>query len=94
VKSTSSSAFGSAVSTAGARDLAPGPGPRAVEGDRGGSCRLRHEPPHPDQVVDCQPKGKGRIGYAGAMATELQRLSDGDLQDVAHFFAHLPRPPR
>lgn len=39
-------------------------------------------------------KSGSRIGYAGAMATELQRLSDDDLQDVAHFFAHLPRPPR
>ena len=39
-------------------------------------------------------KSASRIGYAGAMATELQRLSDDDLQDVAHFFAHLPRPPR
>ena len=39
-------------------------------------------------------KSGSRIGYAGAMATELQRLSGGDLQDVAHFFAHLPRPPR
>jgi hypothetical protein len=38
-------------------------------------------------------KSGSRIGYAGAMATELQRLSDGDLQDVA-LFAHLPRPPR
>ena len=39
-------------------------------------------------------KSGSRIGYAGAMATELQRLSDDDLQDVAHFFAHLPRLPR
>jgi cytochrome c553 len=38
-------------------------------------------------------KSGSRIGYAGAMATELQRLSDDDLQDVAHFFAHLPRAP-
>jgi cytochrome c553 len=39
-------------------------------------------------------KSGSRIGYAGAMATELQRLSEDDLQDVAHFFAHLPPPPR
>ena len=39
-------------------------------------------------------KSGSRIGYAGAMATELQRLSDDDLGDLAHFFANLPRPPR
>jgi cytochrome c553 len=33
-----------------------------------------------------------RIGYGGAMAEELHGLSDDDLQDLAHFFAHLPRP--
>jgi cytochrome c553 len=39
-------------------------------------------------------KSGSRIGYAGAMATELQRLSDDDLQDLAHFFAYLPRSSR
>ena len=29
-----------------------------------------------------------RIGYAGAMATELQGLSDDDLRALAHFFRH------
>jgi cytochrome c553 len=33
-----------------------------------------------------------RIGYGAAMTEELHGLSDGDLQDLAHFFAHLPRP--
>jgi cytochrome c553 len=32
-----------------------------------------------------------RIGYGGAMAEELHGLSDGDLQDLAHFLAHGPR---
>jgi hypothetical protein len=27
-----------------------------------------------------------------AIATELQGLGDDDLQDLAHFFANLPRP--
>lgn len=39
-----------------------------------------------------ESKSGARIGYAGAMAEELQGLSDDDLQDLAHFFAHLPRP--
>ena len=39
-------------------------------------------------------KSGSRIGYAGAMATELQGLNDDNLQDLAHFFAHLPRPAR
>jgi cytochrome c553 len=30
-----------------------------------------------------------RIGYAGAMAEELHGLSDQDLRDLAHYFAHL-----
>jgi len=29
-----------------------------------------------------------RIGYAGAMSTELHGLSDDDLRALAHFFAH------
>lgn len=33
-----------------------------------------------------------RIGYGGAMAEELYGLSDDDLQALAHYFAHLPRP--
>jgi cytochrome c553 len=33
-----------------------------------------------------------RIGYGGAMAEELHGLSDDDLQALAHYFAHLPRP--
>jgi cytochrome c553 len=37
-------------------------------------------------------KSGARIGYGGAMAEELHGLSDDDLQDLAHFFAHLPRP--
>ena len=35
-----------------------------------------------------------RIGYGGAMAEELVGLTDTDLQDLAHFLAHLPPPPR
>lgn len=31
-----------------------------------------------------------RVGYGGAMAEELLGLSDGDLQDLAHFLAHFP----
>jgi cytochrome c553 len=31
-----------------------------------------------------------RIGYGGAMATELVGLSDADLADLAHFLARLP----
>ena len=37
-------------------------------------------------------KSGARVGYAGAMAQELVGLSDGDLADIAHFLAHLPRP--
>ena len=33
-----------------------------------------------------------RIGYGGAMAEELHGLGDDDLQALAHYFAHLPRP--
>jgi cytochrome c553 len=34
-----------------------------------------------------------RIGYAGAaMSEELHGLSDADLEALAHFLAHLPRP--
>jgi cytochrome c553 len=33
-----------------------------------------------------------RIGYGGTMLEELKGLSEGDLRDLAHFFAHLPRP--
>jgi cytochrome c553 len=33
-----------------------------------------------------------RIGYGAAMTEELHGLSDDDLQALAHFFAHLPRP--
>jgi cytochrome c553 len=33
-----------------------------------------------------------RIGYGAAMTEELHGLSDADLQDLAHFFAHFPRP--
>lgn len=33
-----------------------------------------------------------RIGYGGAtMPEELAGMSDGDLQDIAHFLAHLPK---
>jgi cytochrome c553 len=39
-------------------------------------------------------KSGARIGYAGAMVTELQRLSDEDLADLAYYFAHLPRSSR
>ena len=39
-------------------------------------------------------KSGARIGYAGAMAEELVRLSDEDLQALAHFFSHLGAPPR
>lgn len=35
-------------------------------------------------------KSGARIGYGGAMAEELVPLSDEDLQDLAHFLAHLP----
>jgi cytochrome c553 len=34
-------------------------------------------------------KSGARIGYAGAMATELQPLGDDELRDLAHFFSHL-----
>lgn len=33
-----------------------------------------------------------RIGYGGTMLEELKGLSEGELRDLAHFFAHLPRP--
>jgi len=36
-------------------------------------------------------KSGARIGYAGAMAEELTRLSDDDLVALAHFLSHLPR---
>ena len=36
-------------------------------------------------------KSGARIGYAGAMAEELVRLSDDDLRALAHFLSHLPR---
>jgi cytochrome c553 len=32
-----------------------------------------------------------RVGYGGAMAQELAGLGDGDLQDLAHYLARLPR---
>ena len=35
-----------------------------------------------------------RIGYGGAMAEELVGLTDADLQDLAHFLAHLPPSSR
>jgi cytochrome c553 len=34
-------------------------------------------------------KSGARIGYAGAMATELQPFSDDDLRELAHYFSHL-----
>jgi len=36
-------------------------------------------------------KSGARIGYAGAMAEELTRLSDDDLVALAHFLNHVPR---
>jgi cytochrome c553 len=39
-------------------------------------------------------KSGARIGYAGAMATELQGLSDDDLRELAYFFSHLPPAPK
>jgi len=39
-------------------------------------------------------KTGARIGYAGAMAVELRDLTEADLEDLAHFFAHLPRAAR
>lgn len=36
-------------------------------------------------------KSGARLGYGGAMSQELAGLSDAELQDLAHFFAHLPR---
>jgi cytochrome c553 len=36
-------------------------------------------------------KSGARLGYGGAMSQELAGLDDGELQDLAHFFAHLPR---
>jgi cytochrome c553 len=33
-----------------------------------------------------------RIGYGGTMLDELKGLSEADLHDLAHFFAHLPGP--
>jgi cytochrome c553 len=38
-------------------------------------------------------KSGARLGYGGAMASELVGLSDADLQALAHFLAHLPRAP-
>jgi len=38
-------------------------------------------------------KSGARVGYGGAMAQELAGLSDGDLQDLAHFLARLPLSP-
>jgi cytochrome c553 len=35
-----------------------------------------------------------RLGYSGAMAQELAGLTDGDLQDLAHYLARLPPPGR
>ena len=37
-------------------------------------------------------KSGARLGYAGPMTQELVGLGDGDLADIAHFLAHLPRP--
>jgi cytochrome c553 len=37
-----------------------------------------------------QYKKGSRVGYGGAMATELADLIDADLQDLAHYLAHLP----
>jgi cytochrome c553 len=34
----------------------------------------------------------GRIGSGGTMLDALKGLSDADLHDRAHFFAHLPGP--
>jgi cytochrome c553 len=36
-------------------------------------------------------KSGARLGYGGAMSQELAGLSDAELADLAHFFAHLPR---
>jgi cytochrome c553 len=33
-----------------------------------------------------------RIGYGGAMVSELTGLADAELLDLAHFLAHFPRP--
>ena len=41
-----------------------------------------------------QYKSGTRIGYGAAMATELSGLSDNDLQDLAHYLAHLPEATR
>ena len=35
-------------------------------------------------------KSGKRLGYGGAMASELSELKDADLVDLAHFLAHLP----
>jgi len=35
-------------------------------------------------------KSGRRIGYGAAMTQELDGLSDQDLQDLAHFLAHVP----
>jgi cytochrome c553 len=36
-------------------------------------------------------KSGARIGYGGTMVQELVPLTDPELQDLAHFLAHLPR---
>jgi cytochrome c553 len=37
-------------------------------------------------------KSGKRIGYGGAMANELKPLSDGELDELAHFLAHFRKP--
>ena len=37
-------------------------------------------------------KSGKRLGYGGAMASELAELKDPDLVDLAHFLAYLPAP--
>lgn len=39
-------------------------------------------------------KSGARIGYGGAMASELSGLADADLLDLAHYLAYLPRPTK
>ena len=56
--------------------------------------RLAHQ--REEYLLDAmrQYKSGTRIGYGAAMATELSGLSDNDLQDLAHYLAHLPEANR
>jgi cytochrome c553 len=56
--------------------------------------RLAHQ--REDYLLEAmrQYKSGARLGYGGAMSSELAGLTDDDLQDLAHYLSHLPAPPR